>query len=356
MVAKFSPEGNFLWKRKYRIGDIDGFCAVAFDNSNGIILAGVSYSYSGGGRLIGLMRKYDSAGNLIWTKLYNWSREFWGLTAMPNGDFFATGADTFGQMLTVRFDSLGDTIWTKRYSWGGCDCRGWGVTLDSFGNVIVAGYLRDGLLFDFGIIKYTQDGDTVWTRTVDFSPNDWATDVATDVLGNIYVCGNSGVIDTCDYRLVKYTPGGDTIWTKRYDNGYDDVAYGVVVDSYGNPIVTGCSSNSTDYDIVTIKYRGTPGIEERSMSNTKQLVFEIYPNPAKSFFTIRLPQTADHQSALGGLKIFDVSGTLIKEIATLPSVTRNDRIGEIKISLKGINPGIYFLQLGTETKKFLVVK
>ena len=29
---------------------------------------------------------------------------------------------------------------------------------------------------------------------------------------------------------------------------------------------------------------------------------------------------------------------------------------ELRISLKGINPGIYFLKVGKETKKFLVVK
>jgi hypothetical protein len=29
---------------------------------------------------------------------------------------------------------------------------------------------------------------------------------------------------------------------------------------------------------------------------------------------------------------------------------------EIKIPLKGIKPGIYFLRIGTETKKFLVLK
>ncbi|MEO0114768.1 MAG: T9SS type A sorting domain-containing protein [candidate division WOR-3 bacterium] len=54
------------------------------------------------------------------------------------------------------------------------------------------------------------------------------------------------------------------------------------------------------------------------------------------------------------LKIFDVSGKLIKEIASPPKADRND--GEVKISLKGINPGIYFLKLGNQTKKFLVVK
>jgi len=54
------------------------------------------------------------------------------------------------------------------------------------------------------------------------------------------------------------------------------------------------------------------------------------------------------------LEIFDVSGKLIKEIVTSTSQSRND--GKIEISLKGINPGIYFLILGKETKKFLVVR
>jgi hypothetical protein len=56
------------------------------------------------------------------------------------------------------------------------------------------------------------------------------------------------------------------------------------------------------------------------------------------------------------IKIFDVSGKLVKEIAQPTSQSRNDKRTEMKISLKGINPGIYFLRLGRETKKFLVVK
>jgi hypothetical protein len=76
--------------------------------------------------------------------------------------------------------------------------------------------------------------------------------------------------------------------------------------------------------------------------------FEISPNPAKSFFTIRLPQTANR------IRIFDVTGKLVKEIAS--ASPRNDQTGEVKISLKGINPGIYFLRVGKETKKFLVLR
>jgi len=90
--------------------------------------------------------------------------------------------------------------------------------------------------------------------------------------------------------------------------------------------------------------------ESRLPLSANRRPLEIYPNPAKSYLAIRLPLTANRQSASGGLKIFDVSGKSIKEV-----VTPADK-SEMKIPLKGMNPGIYFLRIGTETKKFLVVK
>ncbi len=364
LVVKFSPDGHFIWKRGYRIRDIDVFSDVAVDECNNIILTGFSYTYAGGGDCIGFIRKYDTQGNLIWTKFYDWSAEFYGIIVLSGGDFLVTGADTLYQMLTVQFDSLGDTIWTRRYSFGGGNCRGWGIAIDSFNNIIVAGYIGIGLSFDWGIIKYTLNGDTVWTRRFDFTTGDWATNVTTDHLGNIYVCGVVGVMDTSDYLLAKLTPNGDIIWTRRYDNGYDDKVYGVAVDTNGNPIVTGTSHNGNDYDIVTIKYRATPGVEEHPALNANCLPLKIYPNPAKTVIRVRVPGNyfkPDAQSSM--LKIFDVSGKLIREIK-IPKLTLNsfqgkvqyDRSQEIKISLKGIKPGIYFLRLGAETKKFLVIK
>jgi predicted nucleic-acid-binding Zn-ribbon protein len=78
-------------------------------------------------------------------------------------------------------------------------------------------------------------------------------------------------------------------------------------------------------------------------------LLEVYPNPARSFLAVRLPQTADRQM----IRIFDVSGTLVKEEKVTGAQSHKQ---EMIISLKGINPGIYFLQVGKEVKKFLVVK
>ncbi|MEO0114548.1 MAG: T9SS type A sorting domain-containing protein [candidate division WOR-3 bacterium] len=75
-------------------------------------------------------------------------------------------------------------------------------------------------------------------------------------------------------------------------------------------------------------------------------MLQIYPNPARSVLALRIPQSTDRQA----ISIFDVSGEVIKEAVSL----RNDR--EIKIALKGINPGVYFLRVGRKITKFIVVR
>uniref|UniRef100_A0A7C6A8V4 T9SS type A sorting domain-containing protein n=1 Tax=candidate division WOR-3 bacterium TaxID=2052148 RepID=A0A7C6A8V4_UNCW3 len=72
--------------------------------------------------------------------------------------------------------------------------------------------------------------------------------------------------------------------------------------------------------------------------------------PAESVMRVRCPLSEKT------IKIFDISGKLIKEIVLLASELHNNQEREMRVSLKGINPGIYFLQLGKATKKFMVVK
>ncbi len=338
-VYKFSPMGDFLWQREYRVGYLDNFCDAAVDSADNIYLVGFSYSLTGGGRLVGLMCKYDSAGTLIWSKIYDWSREFYGLSKLTDGTFVATGSDTLGYLVAMKFNADGDTMWVRRYSWGNDDCHGWGITVDHVDNIIATGYIRHGTNYDWGTIKYTAAGETVWSRRVDFTPSDWATDVATDTIGNIYVCGNGGVVDTNDYILAKFDPDGELIWAKFYDNGYDDRVYGVEVDNVGNPIVIGTSYNGTDYDFVTIKYHRTPGIKEDRLKDVPNQISPvcIYPNPAKGEIVIRLPLSRKYQK----LKMFDISGKIVKAWDLKVDSIEHSR--EIRVLVDMVNPGVYLL-------------
>ncbi|MFB0509858.1 MAG: T9SS type A sorting domain-containing protein, partial [bacterium] len=117
-------------------------------------------------------------------------------------------------------------------------------------------------------------------------------------------------------------------------------------------MVSNYVSSLTPKRVWVCKYTG-PGVEECRKHYTKYLTLEIYPNPAKSVVRVRYSWSDKGSRRLQpAIKIFDVSGKLIREIASPPKADRNDL--RIEISLKGINPGIYFLQFGTEIKKFLI--
>jgi len=92
-----------------------------------------------------------------------------------------------------------------------------------------------------------------------------------------------------------------------------------------------------------IYYKRNPtgsGIEEEVRSKRQEVRgLEVYPNPAKTFFTIRTPQTADRSQ----IKIFDVTGKVVKEVRGKRQDTR--------ISLDGVKNGIYFVKVGDDMIK-----
>jgi len=87
------------------------------------------------------------------------------------------------------------------------------------------------------------------------------------------------------------------------------------------------------------------GIEENSMFGDLNFTFQIYPNPARTFLTICLPQNVENSE----IKIYDITGKLVGDYC---ASARNDNIA--KILLKGIKDGIYFIRVGHATKKIVV--
>jgi hypothetical protein len=87
--------------------------------------------------------------------------------------------------------------------------------------------------------------------------------------------------------------------------------------------------------------------EERYPPSALRSPLKIYPNPVSSVARVRSP------FAVKEIKIYNVAGKMVRvEEFNCLGVT------ELKLSLKGIKPGVYFLQLNNEpeTKKLVITK
>ncbi len=340
LTVKYGAQGQILWNRRFNgPGNGDDFAAgLAIDTAGYIYVAGQSYAGSATGFDITLL-KYSTVGQLLWQRTYgaagNGPEEARGIALDSSGNIYATGTSQNG-FVTLKFLPNGDTVWVRRFGGAGINepaC----LKLDASGNVYVAGTVNyGGSTADFAVVKYSSDGDSLWSQTYDGPDNlaeeavaviiglqnqvhvagssaglasggDYAmatfdssgnflwdfryngpgnsTDLplalACDDSGNVYVSGQSmGVGSGPDFAAVRLSPSGDTSWCRRY-NGPANTADGatcVVIDKAGRIYVGGPSvQDGTDYDFIAIRYH----------PNGRELWDEHYAGPAGGHDIIR---------------------------------------------------------------------
>jgi len=91
--------------------------------------------------------------------------------------------------------------------------------------------------------------------------------------------------------------------------------------------------------------RDVIGFEEGSRLNRGGKSTKICPNPAKSVLLVQLPPGTTSKK----IKIFDSAGRLIKELGTAKGTS------ELEIPVSVLSPGVYFLYIGKEVKRFQLV-
>lgn len=187
----------------------------------------------------------------------------WG-SVVPNGSY------PF-EARTIKYDLSGNVVWSHGYPNDPTkpDCEAWGIALDPWGNVYVAGHVSGAFGVDCLLIKYPHDyqpGDAPeWARTYDggiYNDQNWC--IAVDSDGFVYVTGysvqiNSG-IQSQDIITIKYDGQGNAVWTRLYNSpsSSNQQAFAIAVDPTSkNVVVTGSSravSSTIPTDIVTIMY------------------------------------------------------------------------------------------------------
>lgn len=249
-LASFSPEGDTVWSRTYASGNRDTPNSAVVDGQGNIVIACTRRTSSG---LAGAVIKYDQSGNLLWTRQLDrghWC-QFISVATDSSLNIYVGGSvstQTSGDdVILVKYSPDGDSLWTRTFDFGGTFEGIFALAMATDGGHIVGtGNTGDvaAWTFDFLTVKFTLDGDTVWSRRLDVQAEDWGCGIAADTAGSIYITGFAGsytnppeVPESC--VVAKYSSTGAPVWVKVYGDpeAYWTDGYGIACDPAGNLLV-----------------------------------------------------------------------------------------------------------------------
>lgn len=244
LTVKYDSAGNMVWSKTFdRCGrDIPWNAAV--DSAGNVHVLGWSYNTETGGDE-GVVVKYDPSGNVLWTGV---APVYYGINSIAvdgNSNVYATG-----WLGTVKYDEAGNQLWVRAFP----DILEYGrnsnlVTVDDNGNVYVAGIVwkwfnNDTEYIEYTVIvKYDPSGNELWVKTLE--PSRDLRDMAVDN-GNGFLY----VVSSNSPGILKYDLNGNLLWSRN-----DLRAYGVAIDGDGNVYLSSYSCCSGyDFSALTSKY------------------------------------------------------------------------------------------------------
>ncbi len=282
-IAKYSASGTIQWQRTLGASSNDAASGIAVDGSGNVYVTGTTFSPD-----TVLIAKYDTSGNIQWQKTLGGAGDHgtYDIAVDSSGNAYVTGKYYNGGsdsgILLAKYDSSGNLQWQKRTS-GGTEDRGHSIKLDSSGNIYIVGQTRTVATYhDILVMKLDSSGSVIWDRAITSASNqgDEGWGVAIDSSGNVYVTGKISGSSGTELFVGKYNSSGTEQWQRSYNGGYGQ-GRGIAVDGSGNVYVTGFGgwSSGKSYDIMIVKYNSSGAIQwERTLGDVGNTVYESAEN------------------------------------------------------------------------------
>ena len=289
LTVKYNgSSGAELWRATLNgsgTGGIEIYTALATDGAGNVYASGFANNPGNNGNNELVVVKYAPTGNLgagtiQWQKFVNGVGTASGVALLAinvdaSGNVVAAGYQRNGQQddfLVVKFDSTGQQLWSTNEGEhtgltttlaSGATGRN-ALAVDSGGNVYVSGQSGLATNSDFIIAKINDFGVEQWRAVLNGSAGgvDRAYAVAVDGNGNVYAAGDSFAGGYSDFMTVKYDASGAEQWRTQPGNAlntFNNSIRALAVDPTGGVIVTGYTAAGADF--LTIKYSAN-GVEQ----------------------------------------------------------------------------------------------
>ncbi len=272
VLLKYRKNGNLLWVRTYGATDQmldDEGLAVTLDEYERICVAGYCTNSDGSSDI--LIQKYSSSGELLFTNKYdgedNLDSKGYGIAVNSNNAIYVSGfvTTTEGQedIAVLKLNQSGNIAWAKVYEGSPSSDKAFGITVDEFDNVYVAGYVSENSTgsTDAVLLKYNGAGTVKWERSYNGEGSiteDKAWGIVVDEDNNsVYITGQTSTLtSSLDYLTIRYSYSGARRWVSKYNgtgNG-SDYANAIALLPGNKVIVTGASwGTNGNHDYATVK-------------------------------------------------------------------------------------------------------
>jgi hypothetical protein len=264
VVIKYGDDGSLVWSRELSTSQNDIAHSVAADSLGNVFVAGETEGPLGGayqGYWDAYLGRYDASGNLSWIKQLatTVSDASYGVFADGSGNVYvigdtggALGGDVIGDgdAFLMKYDSTGNLLWSKQFGTVRWD-RGLSVAADGAGAVYICGQSMSpntsgaGSNWDAYLARFDVDGDLLWNASIATASDDECRSVAVDTSGNAYITGRTmGSLDATsaggwDVFARKYDALGNLSLAMQFGTDRTDEGNAIVWDGYGSFYLAG---------------------------------------------------------------------------------------------------------------------
>lgn len=319
-VIKLNPNGGTGWIRQFGSGSGEETYGLAVDADGNVFVGGDTHgdlAVANLGLSDAYVRKYDSTGDIVWTRQFGTGGHdsVMSLAAAGDGSVVAAG-NTLGDLAGVsagsrdvfvrKYDAAGTVVWTRQFGSPETD-SGWGVAVDADGRIAVVGFTSGVLAGDSAgsvdvfVRLYDADGGVLWTRQFGTAANDFGQAVAFDPEGNVLVAGwTEGALSGTsagftDAFVRKYDPEGQALWTHQFGTYTVDEAHGVATDASGNVFVAGFTAGDLAGPLA-----GPVDAFLRKLTPTGTEVWTVQVNGGDETFANAVDAAADGRTVIAG--------------------------------------------------------
>lgn len=268
MLVKVDSVGDIVWARDYSGINFEVINDIRELPDKSLVMCGATASY-GAGSADGFVMRTDSLGNLIWAKAiggYN-LENFCQLTPDRSNGVYVAGysiSSTLASVLVTRVDPNGNVLWIKEVS-------SWAENNPpDFPGLSIASRIGGGVLLataqfpndNFAVYRFTEAGNLVWSKgfiPVPAQSGIWGLSVEEadnrDILVNYAVSNTNTVAQSYDNMLARLDTSGTPLWVKSYGGTYTDICSKILPTKQGDVILLGGtnSAGNGDWDASLIR-------------------------------------------------------------------------------------------------------